>query len=139
MNRWTGMGRLVRDPEVKITEKSGKCFARFVLAINYQVNGEDRAEFIPCECWEKTAEIIGEFYGKGDKVLVTGRLRTRKYQKDDENRFFTYVNVNQVETAEKKNKQKKTPASEQQPTPEITAGSVDEWPPVTPDDIDVPF
>lgn len=142
MNEWTGMGRLVKDPDVKFTE-SGKCLTRFVLAINYKSNGEYRVEFIKCESWEKTAELIGEYCGKGDMILVKGRIHTKKYIKDDETRYSTVVVVNHIEFAEKKNKNtKKTPAAEQ-PVADMPSGSVDEWPPIDQEQIfkedEVPF
>ena len=148
MNRWTGMGRLVRDPKVQFTN-SGKCVTRFIIAINRRSNGKDYAEFVQCECWEKTAEFVGEYCGKGDKVLVEGRLHTTKYKKDGDkdSRFFTRIVVNRVEFAEKNNKQtKKMPANEPQPAPDMADGTVAPWPPVDPDQIfgdvgddDIPF
>ena len=143
MNKWTGMGRLVRDPEVKFT-KSGKYLARFTLAINYRSNGEYRAEFVKCKCWEKMAEIVGECYGKGDKLLVTGHLQTNKYPKDGITRYDTSVVAKRIECAEKKNKStKQMPASEQQPLPEMPFGAVEEWPPFDQEQIfeedDIPF
>ena len=143
MNKWTGMGRLVRDPDVTFTD-NGKCVTRFILAINYKSNGENHAEFVKCESWEKTAELIGEYCGKGDKILVEGRLHTNKYIKNDETRFSTIVVVNHLEFAEKKNKNtKKTPISEQQPVSDIPSGSVEEWPPVDQEKIfkedEIPF
>lgn len=142
MNKWTGMGRLVRDPDVDFTNTTGKCVTRFILAINYRSKGKDYAEFIPCECWEKVAETVGEYCGKGDKILVEGRLRTTKYEKDGDNRFFTRIVVKHVEFAEKKNKTKKAPESAQAPLPETPSGSVDEWPPINQDEIfsdEIPF
>ncbi len=143
MNKWTGMGRLVRDPDVKFTD-SGKCVTRFILAINFKSNGENHAEFVKCVAWEKTAETIGEYCGKGDKILVEGRLHTSKYIKNNETRFSTDVVVGRIEFAEKKNRNtKKSPASEQQPVPEIPSGSVEEWPPVDQERLftvdDIPF
>lgn len=138
MNRWTGMGRLVRDPDMKFT-KNGKCLTRFALAINYKVNGENRSEFVQCQSWESIAEAVGEHYGKGDKILVTGYLTTRQYRKNEEKRFFTYVVVEHVELAQKYNRLPKVP--EVETLPEFTAGSVDEWPPITEEEIfdEIPF
>ena len=136
MNKWTGMGRLVSDPDVKLTD-SGKCLTRFTLAINYRANGEDHAEFVKCKCWEKTAEYVGAYYGKGDKLLVTGHLQTNKFVKDDQT-FF-----DRGECAAKLNKNtQKMPASEQ-PLPEPLNGSVEDWPPIDQEKMfkaeDIPF
>lgn len=57
MNTWVGIGRLVRDPEVRYTQ-SGKAVCRFTLAIDRRGNGEKQADFIQCVAWEKIAEVI---------------------------------------------------------------------------------
>ncbi len=117
MNRWTGLGRLTDDPDIKFTQ-SEECLARFSLAVNSGNKEKKYVEFIHCVAWNKTAEIIGQFCGKGDQIYVEGRLRTRTYLKDDEKRYYTYVSVNHMEFGSKRNTQKPTPDSERQPLPE---------------------
>ena len=142
MNRWTGLGRLTDDPNIKFTH-SGKCLARFSLAINSGNKEKKYVEFVPCVAWNKTAEIIGEFCGKGDQIYAEGRLYTRTYLKDDEKRYYTYVSVNHMEFGSKRSTQKPTPDSERQPVPETpdyqkdmmgALPSLDE-PPITDDDL----
>lgn len=140
MNKWTGMGRLVSDPEVTFTA-SGKCFARFTLAINYRVNGEDHAEFVRCKCWEKTAEYLGAYYGKGDKLLVTGHLQTNKFVQEDKTYFDHSVVIERIECAAKLNKNTQKMPNEQ-PLPKEN-GAVEAWPPIDQEEIfrseDIPF
>ena len=66
MNHWTGIGRLVRDPEVRYTQ-SGKACVKFTLAIDRRksADGKQQADFVPCVAWEKTAEIISQYVTKG--------------------------------------------------------------------------
>ncbi len=47
MNHWVGIGRLVRDPNVKYTQ-SGKAYASFTLAIDRRKSGDGKqqADFI---------------------------------------------------------------------------------------------
>lgn len=47
MNTWIGIGRLVRDPEVRYTQ-SGKAVCRFTLAIDRRrsTDGKQQADFI---------------------------------------------------------------------------------------------
>lgn len=117
MNRWTGFGRLTDDPDVRFTD-SGKCVVRFSLAINSKSKDKKFTEYVPCEAWNKTAQTIGEFCGKGDQILVEGRLHTRTYLKNDEKRYYTYVAVNYMNFGGKRNTQKPTPESERQPVPD---------------------
>lgn len=73
MNLWVGIGRLVRDPEVRYTQ-SGKAVCRFTLAIDDGWGEKEKTYFIPVTCWEKLAEACGNNLMKGQKVVVMGTL-----------------------------------------------------------------
>ena len=93
------MGRMTRDPELKYTS-SGKAFANFSLAVQ---KTKDEAEFIDCMAWEKTAETIAEYFRKGNKILIQGRLNISTYEKGGENRKMTRVMVYSFEFVENAN------------------------------------
>ncbi|WP_302815504.1 single-stranded DNA-binding protein [Selenomonas flueggei] len=104
MNHWTGIGRLTRDPEVRYTQ-SGKACAKFTLAIDRRKSsdGNQQADFIPCVAWEKTAEVISQYTGKGRKIAVEGRIQTRSYDaKDGTKRYATEVVVQSMEFCDSK-------------------------------------
>ena len=90
------MGRMTRDPELKYTS-GGKAFANFSLAVQ---KTKDEAEFIDCVAWEKTAETIAEYFRKGNKILVQGRLSVSTYEQNGEKRKMTRVVVNSFEFIE---------------------------------------
>ena len=90
------MGRMTRDPELKYTS-GGKAFANFTLAVQ---KTKDEAEFIDCTVWEKTAETIAEYFRKGNKILVQGRLNVSSYEQNGEKRRMTRVVVNSFEFVE---------------------------------------
>ena len=90
------MGRMVRDPELKYTS-GGKAFANFTLAVQ---KTKDEAEFIDCTVWEKTAETIAEYFRKGNRILVQGRLSVSSYEQNGEKRRATRVVVNSFEFVE---------------------------------------
>ena len=62
MNRCVLVGRIVRDPELKRTN-SGASVTSFTIAIdNHTRQGGDRTtSFIPCTCWNKTAETVKKY------------------------------------------------------------------------------
>ena len=93
------MGRMTRDPELRYTS-SGKAYANFTLAVQ---KTKDEAEFIDCMAWEKTAETIAEYFRKGNKILVQGRLNVSTYKKDGENKKMTRVMVYSFEFVESAN------------------------------------
>ncbi len=90
------MGRMTRDPELKYTS-GGKAFANFSLAVQ---KARDEAEFIDCTVWEKTAETIAEYFRKGNRILVQGRLSVSTYEQNGEKRRMTRVVVNSFEFVE---------------------------------------
>ena len=93
------MGRLTRDPELKYTS-NGKAYTTFTLAVQ---KTKDEAEFIDCVAWEKTAENIAEYFGKGNRILIQGRLSVNSYEQNGEKRKFTRVLANTFEFIDSKN------------------------------------
>lgn len=93
------MGRLTREPELKYTS-NGKAYTTFTLAVQ---KTKDEAEFIDCVAWEKTAENIAEYFRKGNRILIQGRLNVSSYEQNGEKRKFTRVLVNIFEFVDSKN------------------------------------
>lgn len=106
MNNFCGMGRMVRDPELKQSD-SGTNICKFTIAINRDFknqNGEYEADFINCTSFGKSAEFINKYFSKGSMIGITGRLQIRKWEKDGENRYAAEIVVNSTSFAgEKKN------------------------------------
>lgn len=90
MNNWNGIGRLTKDPEKRMTG-AGKTVATFTLAINRAYN-RDKADFIQCQAWEKTADIILQYVKKGDQLGVQGELNIDQH----EGKYYTKINVQSV-------------------------------------------
>ena len=90
------MGRMTRDPELKFTS-GGKAFANFSLAVQ---KAKDEVEYIDCTVWEKTAETIAEYFRKGNRILIQGRLSVNSYEQNGEKRRMTRVVVNSFEFVE---------------------------------------
>lgn len=89
-------GRLTRDPEARTTQ-SGKNLCRFTLAVDGQ-RKDDKADFVPCQAWGRTAEVITEYCGKGKQIEVVGRLSVRSYEdQQGKKRTATEVIVNSMD------------------------------------------
>lgn len=115
MNTITLLGRLTKNPEARYTS-TGKAVTLFTLAVNRpyaNADGQREADFINCQAWGKTAEVVGNHVSKGDRLLVEGRLQIRSYtDKEGVKRYATEVVVNRVEFIEqKKDSNVKTEAS----------------------------
>lgn len=104
LNNVSLVGRLTKDPEVKVIG-AGTAVCNFTLAVNRNYkdeSGETQADFIQCQAWKKTAEFIGSYVKKGNLVSITGAINTRTYEKDGVTHYVTEVNVNQVNSLEKR-------------------------------------
>ena len=105
MNKWTGTGRLTRDPEIKNTT-TGKAVANFTLAVDRRFKNQDgqkQADFINCQAWGKTAEVLGQYTQKGSRIGVVGRIQVRSYDaQDGTKRWVTEVIVDELEFLESK-------------------------------------
>ena len=106
MNKWIGMGRLTRDPEVRYTDGGNAlCIASFSVAIDrrFKKDGEQTADFINCVAFGKLAEHVAKYYHKGMKTCLSGRIQTRNYTNRDGNKVYvTEVVVEEMEFAESK-------------------------------------
>lgn len=115
MNRIILLGRLVKDPDVKVTT-SGKTVCTFTLAVDRPFSGKDgkrEADFINIQTWNKTAELIGNYVSKGQRLLVDGRLQIRSYDgKDGNKHYVTEVIADRVEFIERKEKSAQKAESE---------------------------
>ena len=107
MNKWIGIGRLTRDPEVRYTQgDNSMCIARYTLAVDrrFKREGQDSADFIPCIAFGKSGEFAEKYLKKGTKMAVTGMIQTGSYtNKDGVKVYTTDVVVEEQEFAESKN------------------------------------
>lgn len=82
MNKIMLIGRLVKAPELKYTQ-NGTAVATFTLAVDRKFSKEKEADFISCVAWQKTAEFIAQWFGKGQQMALEGRLQVRTYEDND--------------------------------------------------------
>lgn len=105
MNKIFLLGRLTKDPDVKVTTTQ-KTVCTFTLAVDRPFtakNGQREADFIPIQTWNKTAEICGNSLSKGQRALVEGRLQIRSFDGNDgKKHYMTEVIADRVEFIEKK-------------------------------------
>lgn len=80
------MGNLTRDPEVRYIP-SGTAVGDLSIAVNRRFrtsDGQDQEEtcFVDITVWGRQAETCGEYLRKGRPVLVEGRLKQDRWEKD---------------------------------------------------------
>jgi len=97
LNKVQLIGNLGKDPEIRITPKEKKV-ASFSMAVNRSYKDQDGktiedTQWVNVEAWETLANIVESYLQKGSQVYIEGRLKTEKYEKNGETKYFTKVVV----------------------------------------------
>lgn len=105
MNKVILTGRFTRDPEIKCTN-DGASIARFSIAVNrrFVKEGSDqKADFLNCIAFGKSAEFIEKYFSKGMKADLSGRIQTGSYaNRDGQKVYTTDIVVEEIEFGESK-------------------------------------
>lgn len=106
MNKAFLIGRLTRDPELRYSS-SNAAIANFSIAIDRQYtssDGQRQTDFINIVAFQKQAENIKKYIGKGSLVAVDGRIQTRNYEdKDGKRVYVTEVVADRVQFLDSRN------------------------------------
>ena len=95
MNQVQLIGNLTKDIELRKTA-DGKSVVNLTLAVARTYDRE-KADFISCQAWEKTADILSQYCYKGFKIGVTGQIQTGSYGKNGQTVYTTTVRVNNID------------------------------------------
>lgn len=82
MNKLIVTGHLGGDPVIQYMA-DGTAVARFSVAVNQgkKTDGTEKpALWVGCSAWRKQAEVIAQYFKKGDKILVSGEIALEDYE-----------------------------------------------------------
>lgn len=88
LNKVIISGRLTRDPELRQTT-TGTSVCSFSVACDRDYkpeNGERETDFVDIVAWRGTGEFVSKWFGKGDQIIVDGRLQIRDWTDKDGNK-----------------------------------------------------
>lgn len=95
-------GNLTDDPELRFTS-SGAAVANFTIAstprtFDKQANEwrDGEALFLRCSLWRDAAEHAADSLTKGMRVIATGNLKQRSYEKDGQKRTVVELDVEEI-------------------------------------------
>lgn len=106
INNVTLVGRITKDLELKYTP-GGMAICKFILAVNRQFKkeGQPDADFIPVTVFNKQAENLANYMGKGSMIGVVGNIQTGSYEKDGVRVYTTDVIAQSVQFLDSKKEQ----------------------------------
>lgn len=93
-------GRITKDLEIK--EVGQNKVTHFSLAVDNPFKRDDTS-FFHIEAWNRTADLLTEYCGKGSKILVEGSARQNTFtDKEGNNRERVVFNANRIEFLDSK-------------------------------------
>ena len=105
MNKVVLIGRLVRDSEMRYSANN-MAILRNTVAVDRRgrtQEGQQTADFIPVTAFGKTAEFIQNYFSKGSRIAITGRIQTGSYDNAEGKKVYTTdVIIEEVEFEVKK-------------------------------------
>jgi single-strand DNA-binding protein len=100
-NRTIIVGNLVDDPELRFTN-NGIAVTNLRVAVTQRIQQDGQwrdgdTNFFKVNVWRGQAEHLADSLGKGDRVMVTGRLRQRNWETPDgDKRSVTEIEADEV-------------------------------------------
>lgn len=131
MNRVILSGRWSREIELRFTP-NGTAVSSSAIAVDDGWGDKKQTHFFEIEAWSKLAESAATYSDKGLRVLIEGRLKQEKWEKDGQKRSFVKVVAERIEFIDFKEKQNQQQSQSNDPF-------VDDGKPIEIDDSDLPF
>jgi single-strand DNA-binding protein len=126
LNKIMLIGNVGNDPEISSTA-NGNQNAKFSLATSrtWKDNSgqqQEKTEWHRCTAWGKLAEIIGMYVKKGKQIYVEGSVEYSETENEGQKRYWTNINVRDMQMLGSKNDDGWTPEATPQtpPKPQIT-------------------
>lgn len=90
INKVILLGNLTKEAEVK-KSKGGKAYARFTVALN----NKDKSMYVNCIAFDKTADVVANYFSKGSHIGVTGSLDIQ----EKDGKYYTNIIVSEISFA----------------------------------------
>ena len=100
-NHTTIVGNLAEDPELRFTN-TGIAVTNLRVAVTQRIQQDGQwrdgdTSFFKVNVWRGQAENLADSLGKGDRVMVTGRLRQRSWETPEgDKRSVTEIEADEV-------------------------------------------
>ena len=89
MNTVILLGRLTSDIELRYANNEKQtAYCNFTIAVDREYDRE-KADFIRCKAFGKTAEILEQYCGKGSQICIRGSWETGSFENKDGDTVYT--------------------------------------------------
>ena len=102
MTNITVVGNIATDPSLRFLS-NGAAVSSFTIASSDRVKDKDSGEwkdgpttFFRASCWRGMAENAADSLSKGQRVIASGKLKTREYDKDGQTRLSVELDIEEI-------------------------------------------
>ena len=101
LNQCNFIGRLGKDPERRAMP-NGDSVVNLSIACqddykDKQGNKVEQTEWVRVTAFRGLADIIAKYCTKGSRVFISGKMKTRKYEKDGQTHYATEIIANDMQ------------------------------------------
>ena len=91
MNNFQFLGRLTKDPELKYTFNE-KSYCKFSVAVDRRFKKDDgpTADFFFITAWGKQADVITQYFKKGQQILIEGRIENNNWEDENGKKHYDF-------------------------------------------------
>ena len=97
LNKFMVAGRLTANPEIQTVGENRLC--KFTIACDRPKKKDaDKPEtdFFHCAAWNRNADVIVDWFGRGDLVTLVGAVHIDRFVKDGQKRNYTEITVEEI-------------------------------------------
>ena len=94
MNKFQFLGRLTKDPEVRVAPATGNQVTSFSVAVNRRFaspNGERQTDFFNLTAFGKIGEFCSKYFKKGKEIVLSGEMQSQRWTDTDGNNRISWV------------------------------------------------
>lgn len=102
INNCNFIGNITKDLELKYGQ-SGKAILKFSIAVR---RDKENSDFPTFTAFDKTAELIAEYFQKGSQIGITSKFNSGSYEKDGKKVYtqdFIVEKISFINSGKKKN------------------------------------
>lgn len=106
LNQCNFIGRLGNDPELKyLPNGDAVCNISIAVGDDYKDKSgskQEVTEWVRIVAFRRLGEVINEYCRKGSKVFVSGKMKTRSWEKDGAKQYATEIVANDLQMLDSK-------------------------------------
>ena len=117
MNNVNLIGRIATDIELKTVGMENIPLLQFAIIVNDGFGDNKKSSLFSIKSWRKQAEIIAQYFSKGDRIGIVGKLIQETWETDGQKQSRVTIQINDFDFIEKKGDNSNNNQYSSQPTP----------------------